>query len=560
MTFRTRVSLAFLAGAIIPLGLLAHGVRREVTRRLTAQHERRVSTLVDVVRQDLLYESASTAIRLAILRSDLAADNRFRLGALRGEAAERRYVLDWAERAMSLAGLSVLRVYDETDRIVTSGHFRNEYGRSDVRLPARIAAAPGGHALLRVRAPSGGFVALVRTDSIRIGGRSFTLVGGTTVDDAFFARLERDGELDVRLIYGAPTPSSHAIETLPLHYVGESADTAAVGTHLAIAPVGNELSALRGDVDRWIVGTFVLAAIAGAALVAWLAGALSRPLGTLARAALSIEFDTPAVAAVAARDDEVGTLARRFSAMTRRLRAGAVRLRDAERRATAGEMARQVNHDVRNGLVPIRNVLRHLTHVQETTPHDLAAVFAERRGTLDASVTYLDELATRWSRLAPRSERRPVDVNAVIMDAATAARDAFAIPVHLRLDATSPVVFGDPVAIRRILDNVVTNAAQSIGDADGSITIATERHDGLARISVADTGRGMTQEELARALAGFYTTKPQGTGLGLSVVRRLIADHGGSVDVSSIPGRGTTVSLELPARGIPARPSLTSRT
>src|SRR5918992_5135723 len=67
MTFRSRMSLALLVAALIPLAVLAHGVRREVTRRLTTQYERRVSTLVKVASQDLAYESASTAIRLAIL-------------------------------------------------------------------------------------------------------------------------------------------------------------------------------------------------------------------------------------------------------------------------------------------------------------------------------------------------------------------------------------------------------------------------------------------------------------------------------------------------------------
>jgi signal transduction histidine kinase len=552
------MSVAFFVAALVPLAVLAHGVRREVARRLTAQYERRVGTLVNVASQDLSYESASTAIRLAILRSDLAADDRFRLGAVRGDASERRYVIDWAERAMSLAGLSVLRLYDDAGRIVSSGHFRNEFGRADPRLGERIATAPGGHALLHVRGPSTSFVALVRADSVRIGGRTFTLVGGTTVDEAFFARLERDGELDVDLIYGDPATSARSIETLPLHYLGES-DSAAVETHLAITPLGNELDALRGDVDRWIIGAFILAALAGALLVAWLAAGLSRPLATLARAALSIDFDTPDVGAVAARDDEVGTVARRFAAMTRRLRAGAVRLRDAERRATAGEMARQVNHDVKNGLVPIRNVLRHLTHVQQTTPHELSAVFAERRGTLEASVTYLDELATRWARLTPRAVRQPVDVNAVARDAASAARDAFSTPIEMNLRRQPPVVFGDPLAIRRILDNVVTNAAQSIDDGRGLVTIATDCRDGVALVKVSDTGRGMTPEELGRALSGFYTTKAHGTGLGLSVVRRLVADHGGSLHVDSAPGRGTVVSIELPAQVAAHQPQLLSR-
>jgi signal transduction histidine kinase len=222
-------------------------------------------------------------------------------------------------------------------------------------------------------------------------------------------------------------------------------------------------------------------------------------------------------------------------------------------------MARQVNHDVKNGLVPIRNLLRHLTHVQQTTPDELPTVFAERRGTLEASVTYLDDLATRWARLTPRAVRQPVDVNAVARDAAGAARDAFSTPLDLRLPSESPVVFGDPLAIRRILDNVVTNAAQSIEDGRGLVTIAIDCRDGVALIRVSDTGRGMAPDELGRALSGFYTTKPHGTGLGLSVVRRLVADHGGSVHVKSAPGRGTVVSIELLAQVAARQPQLLSR-
>jgi signal transduction histidine kinase len=266
---------------------------------------------------------------------------------------------------------------------------------------------------------------------------------------------------------------------------------------------------------------------------------------------LSIDFHTPDVDAVAARDDEVGTLARRFAAMTRRLRTNAVRLREAERRATVGEMARQVNHDMKNGLVPIRNVLRHLSQVQESAPRELATVFGERRATLDSSVAYLDELATRWARLTPRAEHRPVDVNAVVRETVAAARDAYPAPLRLQLQSGVPPVFGDPLVLRRILDNLVANAAQSLDTDAGAVRISTEQLDHLVRITVADTGRGMSEDELARALAGFYTTKPQGTGLGLSVVRRLVADHGGSVHIDTAPRRGTTVVVELPIHPSP---------
>ena len=559
MTFRARMSVAFVIAALIPLAVLAHGVRREVTRRLTAQHERRVKALVDIVRQDLARESASIAARLEILETDLATDDRFRLGAIRGDAAHRRYVLDWAERAMDIAGLSMLRVYDDSGRVVSSGHFRNEFGRDDTRLLSRLAAAAGEQTLLRVKVPSGSFLALTRAESVIVGGRAFTLLGGTSVDSSFFTRLSRDGELDVSLALGEVTvPESHASERLPLVYIDDTSSGIA-STQLTVAPRGDELQALRRDLDRWVAGSFVLAAIAGIILVAWLAAALSRPMATLERAALSIEFNTPEVDAVAARDDEVGTLARRFAAMTRRLRAGAVRLRDAERRATVGEMARQVNHDMKNGLVPIRNVVRHLSQVQQSSPHELATVFGERRATLESSVTYLDELATRWARLTPQAERRAVDVNSIVKEVASAARDAYAAPIHTHLEPDLPPVLCAPIALRRILDNLVTNAMQSLDGDGGSVTIATASRDRIVRVSVADTGSGMTPEQVDRALRGFYTTKPQGTGLGLSVVRRLVADHGGDVHITTAPRSGTTVVVELPAHSRPVSHSKGTR-
>jgi signal transduction histidine kinase len=435
--------------------------------------------------------------------------------------------------------------------VVSSGHFRNEFGRVDAGWSPRIASAVGGVALARVKTPSGSFLALVRADSVRIGDRHFTIVGGTAVDQSFLARLRREGEVDVSLVLGeADVPPTRTIARLPLAFLADAASPSA-STYLAIAPLGDDLQALRRDLDRWTAGSFLLAALAGGILVAWLATALSRPMATLAHAALSIDFHTPDVDAVATRDDEVGTLARRFAAMARRLRASAVRLRDAERRATVGEMARQVNHDVKNGLVPIRNVLRHLSQVQQDAPDELATVFGERRATLDSSVAYLDELATRWARLAPRAERRPVDVNAIVRDTITAARDAYAAPLRVELQGDLPHVFGDPLVLRRILDNLLANAAQSLDSDEGTVTISTEHFDGIVRIAVADTGRGMTQDELTRALAGFYTTKPHGTGLGLSVVRRLVADHGGGVHIDTAPRRGTTVTVELPTHAAP---------
>jgi two-component system sensor histidine kinase HydH len=88
---------------------------------------------------------------------------------------------------------------------------------------------------------------------------------------------------------------------------------------------------------------------------------------------------------------------------------------------------------------------------------------------------------------------------------------------------------------------------ESLTSGDGSVTMQLEPWSGGVRISVADTGRGMSRDELVRAFDDFHTTKPNGTGLGLSVVHRLASDMGAAVHVDSMPGKGTTVTVTLPA-------------
>src|SRR5438046_6853889 len=100
---------------------------------------------------------------------------------------------------MQLAGLSLLQIQDETGRIVSSGHFRNEYDQSDPALPRLLAAAPAGTALVEARGAEAPFLALARVDSLRLGGRRFTLVGGVAVDSSFLARLTPDSELTVAI-------------------------------------------------------------------------------------------------------------------------------------------------------------------------------------------------------------------------------------------------------------------------------------------------------------------------------------------------------------------------
>ena len=105
MSLRTRLLLAFAVVVLIPIAVLAFGIRQEMTRRLSDEYRLRVDTVVQVIREDLERESAGVAQRLASLKDALLNDNRFRLAAVAGVESERDYLLDYAGTAMRLTGL-----------------------------------------------------------------------------------------------------------------------------------------------------------------------------------------------------------------------------------------------------------------------------------------------------------------------------------------------------------------------------------------------------------------------------------------------------------------------
>ena len=144
MLLRTRLLLAFGAVVLIPLALLAFGLRYEMTRRLTEDYQVRVDSVVAVIQEDLQHESADIQVRLTSLKSALVDDNRFRAAAVAGVDSERNYLLDYAGSAMSLTGLSMLQIEDEDGRIVSSGHFRNEHGRMETGLAEALAKTVKG--------------------------------------------------------------------------------------------------------------------------------------------------------------------------------------------------------------------------------------------------------------------------------------------------------------------------------------------------------------------------------------------------------------------------------
>jgi signal transduction histidine kinase len=565
MMLRTRMLLAFGVVVLISLALLALGLRHEMTRRLTEEYRARVASVSAVIEEDLQRQSSDIGARLVSLKSAILNDNRFRAAAVGGVESERKYLIDYAESAMNLTGLSMLQIEDEDGRTISSGHFRNEHGRVETGLAEALTTAlkrsPKGIALMKTRSPAEEFLSLVRSETLQLGGRSFTLIGGDTVDRSAMVSLARDPAIVISLNYpggglssaaqpaGSGDFEKHELE-IPIIEVGTEPPFEVVTARLQVTQSLAPLHELQRSVDSWFLWTAVIACILALFLSVWLSSRISKPLADLAAKTAVLDLDRLDVR-FGAGTDEVGSLSRLLGDLASRLRKSTARIRDAERRATIGDLARQINHDIKNGLIPLRNVIRHLEQVERDEPASLPSVFADRRPTVDASIAYLETLATSYQKLTPGSVRRECSVNAMISEVVRAEQGRDRAEFAVQLQSNLPTVTGDPIALRRVLENLTVNAVESLESRPGRVTVSSEtvERDGerRVRITVADTGCGMTKEEQARIFTDFYTTKETGTGLGLSIVRRLVMDLGGSVTVESEPGKGTRILVEIPS-------------
>ncbi len=147
-------------------------------------------------------------------------------------------------------------------------------------------------------------------------------------------------------------------------------------------------------------------------------------------------------------------------------------------------------------------------------------------------------------------DKKPIRLGAITQDALQMMRAGLPATIALieRID-DRPLVLGDAGQIRQVIINLLTNAAQAIGEAGGAITVRVDASREWVRLSVSDTGCGIDDGHLARLFDPFFTTKEagQGTGLGLSVVHGIVTAHGGRIDVTSTPGNGAEFTVVFPA-------------
>jgi len=229
-----------------------------------------------------------------------------------------------------------------------------------------------------------------------------------------------------------------------------------------------------------------------------------------------------------------------------RLRSGAL--------AALGRMAAQVAHELKNPLAGLRLYARHLEQrLIRTQDVDGADLARKITATVDNLAATVNEI-TAFGR-TPELKRAPTDLKALIEECVTFARARVArddVTVSFTHDAACPAPLLDGREMRKAFLNLILNGLEALG-AGGRLVITTAYAPAARTITVTldDTGGGMSEETLARVFDLFFTTKPEGTGLGMAMARSVITRHGGQLAINSEVGQGTRVIVRLPIDAVP---------
>jgi signal transduction histidine kinase len=291
-------------------------------------------------------------------------------------------------------------------------------------------------------------------------------------------------------------------------------------------------------------------------LIAVLAYLIQRPMVELQeKVAMVGEGDLEVAVSFAHRNDEIGDLGRNFNHMMRQLRESReeietmhrTQMSRAEHLATLGELATGLAHEIRNPLAGIAGVI-------EIIGRDLPLTSPAREMVKDVrlEINQINRILTDLLETArphpPRMMRS--NLNTTVEHAVMLARQqVLSKPITISLEQKPDLeeVEHDSDQIHQVLLNLLLNAVQAI-QGTGTIKVVIESQEEYASVTVSDNGRGVSEDQLPLIFRPFYTTRGNGTGLGLSLARRIVEEHHGSIHVISVVGKGSAFEVLLPLR------------
>jgi nitrogen fixation/metabolism regulation signal transduction histidine kinase len=252
--------------------------------------------------------------------------------------------------------------------------------------------------------------------------------------------------------------------------------------------------------------------------------------------------------------DDLSLLVNSFNQMVSELERTRKKIIQTEKVAAWQEIAQRLAHEIKNPLTPIRLAAERLRRKYYEAPEDFEQVLESSIRSITNEVEGLNQLLSEFRNFSRLPEPHPQKLKLEPLVREVAALYASPeIPIHT--DSLDPAITvgADPAQLRQVFVNLIRNAVEAIRDSSGSGSIfvradlVSKGKSSYCRIQVQDTGPGIAPERQDQVFNPYFTTKVDGTGLGLAVVERIIFDHNGQMWFETEPGLGSTFFLDLPA-------------
>ncbi|MBE0639303.1 MAG: GHKL domain-containing protein [Bacteroidales bacterium] len=247
--------------------------------------------------------------------------------------------------------------------------------------------------------------------------------------------------------------------------------------------------------------------------------------------------------------DEIGQLVNAYNRMVDELAISAELLARSERESAWREMAKQVAHEIKNPLTPMKLSVQHLQRAWTQDSPNWAGRLDKFTQTMIEQIDALSIIATEFSDFAkmPATRKQAVNVVDIMQTTINLFRNYVNITITLSFSEEQVIVFADKDQLLRAFNNLIKNAVQAIGrKSSGTINVEVKKENQQCIIKVSDNGMGISPELTEKIFSPYFTTKTSGMGLGLAIVKSIIANSDGQISFESKQGSGTVFTISLP--------------
>jgi two-component system nitrogen regulation sensor histidine kinase NtrY len=246
-------------------------------------------------------------------------------------------------------------------------------------------------------------------------------------------------------------------------------------------------------------------------------------------------------------EGEIGELVQAFDAMVRDLQHSRDDLIRAERELAWREMARQIAHEIKNPLTPMKLSIQHLRQTYRDHAPDFGSILETVTRTVIEQIDTLSRIASEFSHFARMPQRRiaPCDIEGIVHEAVQLFRQDSRVTFYIAADPDLPMIQADRDELRRAFINIIRNSVQAT-PGTGRIDVSIRRAKASVRVEFRDYGVGIPEAVRPKLFQPNFSTKTDGMGLGLAIVKKTMDDLGASIEIVSAVNEGTAVILDIP--------------